>query len=393
MHPAPDPSPPQRIPWRLRRVHERFVGGNRIRLLRDGREAFPAMLDAITGARRQILLEMYWLGSDQIGWRFARALGEAASRGVEVAVLFDGFGSFGVDGALIRELGSAGAQVVEYNPIAPWKRRFRLNRLTRRDHRKILVVDGWVGFTGGINIADPWLPVEEGGQGWRDDMVFVQGPAVEGFVSCFSRAWQREGGRPLGGTDDVPVETPAPGGQAVQILGEAYFRNRHAISRAYILNLYRAKRRAWLANSYFIPDRTVARALERAARRGVDVRVVVAGESDVAVASWASRAMWPRLLRRGVRIFEWTRSILHSKTCVIDGHWSTIGTFNLDYLSLRSNLEVNVTVSDRAFGATLEQAFERDFEDCREVTLADLRYRSLGARFLEQLAYRFRKLL
>ena len=167
----------RRAPRSLARVVEHFVEGNRVVLLRDGKQAFPAMLDAIEGAREQVLLEMYWFDSDTIGRRFAAALEGAAARGVEVAVLYDSIGSLGADPEMFQKLASAGVRVLEYNPVVPWRRRFRLDRLTTRDHRKILVVDGCTGFTGGINIADEWLPVSEDGGGWRDDMVRIDGPA------------------------------------------------------------------------------------------------------------------------------------------------------------------------------------------------------------------------
>lgn len=390
----------ERLPWRLRRVQEQFVGGNRIQLLRDGREAYPAMLEAIAAAERQVLLEMYWFGSDRAGWRFARALIESARRGVEVALVYDSVGSIMASPEIFSALSAEGVSVLEYNPVAPWKRRFRLAHLTRRNHRKILVVDGQLGFTGGINIADQWLPEEEDGGGWRDDMVCVEGPAVLGLVRCFVKAWRRAGGQPLLRlgqvilSDDAPVSAgQISGNQRVRVLGEGFFRNRHAISRAYLAHLYRARARAWIANSYFVPDRSVVSALVRAARRGVDVRIILPRESDVPVVEWASRAVWGRLLRNGVRIFQWSRSILHSKTAVIDGRWSTIGTFNLDYLSLRVNLEVNISVLDEAFASTMEASFEQDLSECYEVELSSFVFRSLEARLLEFLAYRFRKFL
>jgi cardiolipin synthase len=391
--------PNPRLPWGLRRVDERFVAGNRIRLLQNGQAAFPAMLDAIAQAREQVLLEMYWFDSNRIGRRFAEALLAALARGVEVAVIYDSVGSIGADPAMFAELVAAGAEVLEFNPVAPWKRRFRLSRLTRRDHRKILVADQAVGFTGGINIGDQWLPEEEEGGGWRDDMVQVEGPAVQGFVRCFQSTWRRLGGKPL--REVAAAEPPASGteaagassGQKVRVLGESQYLKRHAISRAYLARIYAAERRIWLANSYFVPDRNVIRAITRAARRGVDVRILLPLESDVRVADWASRAVWSKLMKRGVRIFAWSRGILHSKTAVIDGRWSTIGTFNLDSLSLRSNLEVNVSVLDEGFAETMEAAFARDLAEAAEVDPHTFAFRPLAERFLQAIAYRLRKFL
>jgi cardiolipin synthase A/B len=374
-----------------------FVEGNQLRLLRNGSAAYPEMLAAIAAAEHQILLEMYWFGSDVVGRRFAAALGAAAQRGVQVAIIFDAVGSVGASEEMFAQLRQAGAQVIEYNPIAPWKRRFRLSRLTRRDHRKILVVDGKTGFTGGINIADYWLPLDDGGAGWRDDMVRIDGPAVAGLSDCFALVWARLRGSQLSlpGTpaarpSDSPRRARLP---AIRVLGQTFLRTQRQISRAYLHYLRRAEQRIFIANSYFVPDRRVLRALARAARRGVDVRIIVPGQSDVDIVRHASRAVWGRLLRAGVRIFEWEESVLHAKTAVVDGLWSTIGTFNFDYFSLRMNLEVNVSVLDARFASRLEASFLEDVELCREVYLADFRFRSLGQRLLEYLAYRLRKFL
>lgn len=388
----------KRVPRSLRRVAERFVDENRVELLLDGREAFPAMLAAIRAARRLILLEMYWFDSDAIGRIFAQELSAAAARGVKVAVIYDAIGSIGADPAMFDEMQAAGVAVLEYNPVAPWKRRFRLGRMTHRDHRKILLIDGALGFTGGVNIADEWLPEEQDGGGWRDDMIRVEGPVVAGFARCFAAAWKREAGElPAFVAEQLarpePASRPADRNHQVRVVGEVGLRGRHQMGSAYLAAIYRADRRVWIKNSYFVPDGRVVRALRRAARRGVDVRVIVPGESDVPVANWASRHVWGRLMRSGVRIYQWTRGILHSKTAVVDSHWSTIGTFNLDYLSLRSNLEVNVTVLDRGFGAKMDATFESDLGTCLEVDARTFSFRSLGDRVLELVAYRFRKLL
>lgn len=367
-----------------------------MRLLRNGQAAYPQMLTAIERAEAQVLLEMYWFASDTIGQKFAAALTRAAERGVEVAIVFDAIGSVGASDLMFEQLERAGARVIEFNPIAPWKHRFRLSRLTRRDHRKILVVDGRVGFTGGINIADFWLPLDDGGAGWRDDMVRIDGPAVAGLRDCFAHGWARLRGGELGlvGYPARPLDAEdQEHGQAVRVLGQHVFRTRHQISRAYLHYLRAALKRIFIANSYFVPDGRVLRALTRAARRGVDVRIIVPGQSDVDIVRHASRAVWGRLLRAGVRIFEWDESVLHAKSAVIDGTWSTTGTFNFDYWSLQVNLEVNVSVLDARFASTLEASFLDDFARCREVRLADFRFRPLGQRLLEFIAYRLRKFL
>ncbi len=379
-----------RVPWRYRRQGERFVDGNRVTLLRDGAEAFPAMRAAIERAEQQVLLEMYWFASDATGRAFAAALRRAAERGVEVAVLYDAVGSWDSDPELFAELAAAGVAVVEFHPLRPWARHFRPERVTRRDHRKLIVVDGRVGYTGGVNLADQWAPPSEGGGGWRDDVVEVVGPAATALGALFRQTWTAQGGPPL----RVLGEPAAPaGGHRVRVLGDGRLHRRRAIVRAYLMNMARARERIWIRNSYFVPDPRIVRALVRAVHRGVDVRVLVPGVSDVEIVRHASRAVWSRLMRHGVRIYEWTENVLHAKSALVDDRWATIGTFNLDYWSLFYNLEVNVSVLDAGFAAVMEASFEQDFARAKPVDPGEFAFRSLGDRALELLLYRFRKLL
>lgn len=384
----------QRVPLRFREVRGRFVPGNAVQLLRDGRQAFPAMLEAIEQAKQQVLLEMYWFDSDRVGRTFAEALKRALGRGVEVAIIYDSVGSITADRGMFAELEVAGAKVLEFNPIAPWRAAFRLSRLSRRDHRKILVVDGSIGFTGGLNLANQWAPVEEGGGGWRDDMMRIAGPAVNGLTHCFHRVWRRKSMPPIQHLHADPALIAA-GEQLVpvRVLGQRYFRHRHEIARDYASRLYAARSRAYIANSYFVPDGSVRRALVRAAKRGVDVRVIVPAHSDVEAVKFAGRAQYEKLLDAGVRIFEWQGRMFHAKTAVIDGEWCTTGTFNFDYMSLRYNLEVNASVLDAGVAAQVEQSFRDDLAGTREVSSADLRSRSTWDKLLEDGFYRLRKFL
>jgi cardiolipin synthase len=288
---------------------------------------------------------------------------------------------------MFAEMRAAGIGVLEFNPVAPWRHRFRLDRLNRRDHRKILVVDDAVGFTGGINIGDPWCPDDEGGQGWRDDAIRLEGPAVTALRQLFGRTWIGQGQRALRAS---PTGTAEPEGQTrVRVLGEYGMRNRREIRRAYLYRIWHSKKRVWLASSYFVPDRVVRRALVRAARRGVDVRVLVPAVSDVPAVYYAGRATYDELISNGVHIYEWQRNVFHAKTAVVDGNWSTVGSYNLDYRSFFYNLEVNVAVEDESFAAAMEASYKSDFAESREIDLDDFRFRSLGGRFLEQLFYFF----
>jgi cardiolipin synthase len=386
-----------RVPLRFRKVHGRFVPGNDVQLLHHGRQAFPAKHEAHGQARQQVLLEMYWFGSDVIGWRFAEALLAARQRGVEVAVIYDSVGSIGTDPAMFARLEAGGVHVLEYNPVAPWRRRFRFSftRLSHRDHRKILVVDANIGFTGGINLARQWAPLEEeGGEGWRDDMMRIEGPAVDALARCFHRIWRQHELPPIGHLHARPLDVSSGDRLlGVRILGERYFRNRHEIATDYTSRVYAAQRTVFISNSYFVPDASVRRALVRAAKRGVDVRVIVPAHSDVEPVKYAGRAQYEKLLSAGVRIYEWQAGMFHAKTAVIDGEWCTTGTFNFDYMSLKYNLEVNASVLDGQLAAEFERSFREDLSGSREIELRDLQFRSLSDRLLEQSFYRLRKFL
>jgi cardiolipin synthase len=251
-----------------------------------------------------------------------------------------------------------------------------------------------VGFTGGINLAEQWAPLVEEGGAWRDDMMRIAGPAVDGLTRCFHRVWRRHDLPRLMRLRAEP-HAPAAGERLlpVRILGERYFRHRHEIARDYASRLYGAKTSAYISNSYFVPDGSVRDALVRAARRGVDVRVIVPAHSDVEPVKFAGRAQYPRLLAAGVRIYEWQEGMFHSKTAVIDGQWCTTGTFNFDYMSLRRNLEVNASVLDAGLAAEVEASFREDLLRTREVDAQELKFRSLGDRLLEAGFYRLRKWL
>jgi cardiolipin synthase len=356
--------------------------------LRDGREAFPAMLEAIEQAHTLILLEFYWFDSDRTGQRFAEALERAAGRGVETVIIYDSFGSFDADRAQFERLKKAGVHVFEYNPIAPWRRHYGLPNLLRRDHRKILVVDDRIGFTGGINLGDNWAPEEEGGRDYRDDMVRIEGPAARALGELVRSMWRKQGGAPLREIPDVSVA----GTDAVQVLGQNFILHQNAITHAYRKAIGLSRYRVWLRNSYFLPSGKICRALESAASRGIDVRVLVPGVSDVGLVTHATRSVYSRLLKAGVRIYEWQEQVLHAKSALVDD-WSTVGTFNLDHLSLMVNAEVNVGVMDGAFTAQMQRSFELDFSLAHEVSTKEHRLRPLLERLLEWFTYLIRSLV
>lgn len=349
--------------------------GEQVALLRDGGEAIPAMLKAIRAARREVLLEMYWLDSSVAGTRIVDALTERARAGVAVYVLYDAIGSLGADAKMYDGLLKAGGKVIEFNPIAPWRRRFRLGWVSQRDHRKMLVVDERVAFVGGLNLGLPWLCADDGGGGWRDDVAAVVGPTAARVRTLFFETWSQQGGecpknlrvftareRAAAAREELGVADQRRPQPRVAILGHDAWGARRLIRRAYLSRINSAERRVLIANSYFLPDMRVKRALKRAARRGVEVRVIVPGESDVPAVKYATEWTYADLMAAGVHVHEWTRGILHSKTLLVD-EWATTGSYNLDYRSLRYNLEANIASVDEGFVRAVEASMRRDLAD------------------------------
>ena len=373
--------PPARSPWFT-------VGDDAVRLLRDGEQAYPAMLDAIGRAQREVLLEMYWIAPDSVGNRFQDVLAARARAGVKVCVIYDAVGSMGVTPSWWQDLFAAGGRAVEFHSISPLDRRFRLDRVERRDHRKMLVIDGADGFTGGINLAVPWLTAAEGGAGWRDDVIQVRGNTTQELRSLFYRTWRKltRENPPL---DVRPLARKRTG--PVWVL-ESQWRVRRSIHREYIVRIAHAKERVDIANSYFVPDRRVRSALFRAVRRGVRVRVLVPSKSDVPIVQFAVEALFDTLLRHGVEIWAMPETMLHAKTAIIDESFTTIGSYNLDERSWRKNLEVNLAVEDRDFARHVRSWFEHDLAGATRLDLAAWRGRSLTRRGFEWAAFAMRKL-
>ncbi|MGD8606353.1 MAG: phospholipase D-like domain-containing protein [Myxococcales bacterium] len=371
------------------------MSGNQVTLLHDGAQALPAMLEAIGDADREILLEMYWFGSDRTGRQFADALMAKAREGVRVRVIYDAVGSIETDPRMFDDMRNAGCQVEEFNPIAPWRARFRVGLVNHRDHRKLLVVDRQVGFTGGVNLGDEWAPAEADGGGWRDDTIRIDGPAVEQMRQIFEHGWHLLVEPPSMTAPDLGLasDSTKAGGSRVLVIANHYLGERRAIRHVYLQHIERARRAVCITNSYFVPDGSIQRALARAVARGVEVKVIVPGTSDVTAVWHAARKLYGRLLEAGIQLFEWQGSMLHAKTAVIDGRWCTIGTYNLDSRSLRFNLEVVATVEDSAVARAMEQRFDEDLADTKQVSLDEWRDRPLHARMLDDFFYRFHKLL
>ena len=358
--------------------------------LRDGGETYAAMLAAIASAKKSICMETYILASDQTGDRFKAALVARAKAGVTVRLLYDAVGSFGLSDGWLAALREAGAQVLLFNPIAPWRARFRLSH---RDHRKILVVDDAVAFTGGLNIANDYASIEDGGVGWHDQHCRVRGPIVADLSRLFRRTWLRAGG------ERYPAPPPAGdmpsvgGASFVRMIENTARRKRTAIRRAYLHVIKMAKKSVLIENAYFMPDRGVRRALVRAVRRGVDVRVIVPGHSDIRLIEWASLYIMRRLARHNVKMLRWRGVMLHAKTATVDGIWSTIGSYNFDAQSRFNNLEVTLEILDPEVSTALATQFERDVALCDEFDEASWKKLPFWRKAFAWLAFRVRRFL
>ena len=312
LHNGPDDGP---SPWFV-------VGEDSVRLLRDGVEAFPAMFRAIARAEREILLEMYWIGADGVGARFREALAARARDGVKVRVIHDAVGSLGINEAWWQEVTSAGGQVAEFHSISPFDPRFRLERIERRDHRKLLVVDGATGFTGGINLAAPWLTVAQGGAGWRDDMIEVRGQAAQEMRTLFFRTWRKL-------TSEAPPDDvqrlSRKRSRPVWVLASQWRTRRSMHPRVRPPHPDRPSPGRHRELVEFVPDRRVRAALFHAVERGAKVRVLIPARSDVPVVQFASEALFDTLLRHGVELWILPGTMLHAKTAILDEACTTIG--------------------------------------------------------------------
>ena len=360
---------------------------NAAKLLSNGREAFPAMLDALKAARRQILLEIYTFSEDATGRRFSEALKERAKAGVQVRVLYDAIGCLETSTAFFADMRSAGVEVIEYHPLVPWKPYWNW---FRRNHRKMLAVDGTTAFIGGLNLSLNDAPPEWGGHGWRDTEVRLEGPCVGLLEELFWSTWRAAGGSHA----SSPAERgPAPGNLPVRIVSSTGLANRRSIRRSYLHAIDRARRFIGITNAYFLPGRSLYRRLIRAAGRGVRVAVIVPYETDHPWVRWASWALYGRLLKGGVEIHEYQGRVLHAKTAVIDGLWSAVGSHNLDHRSLRFNLEVAVNIFGPEFGALMTERFENDLRHCRRVTFEDWSHLPFPQKLVSEILYDLRYLL
>lgn len=359
-----------------------IVGGNSIAILNNGDRFYPAMLAAIDQAERSITIEAYIYWAGEIGLTFARALAGAAQRGVCVKILLDAVGSASVGREILQILENGGCHLAWYNPF----RFAHLRRINNRTHRKSLVVDGRIGFTGGAGIADHWTGDAQDDRHWRDLQIRVEGPAVRPLQTGFAQNWLEATGELVTGPDFYPPPQPA-GTLDVQTVMSSPETGASTIRVMYFLGICSARKSIDIANPYFVPDHVSIDLFRDAVKRGVRVRVMVAGvRNDTWITRLNSVRLYGALLDAGVELLEYNRTMMHHKIMIVDGLWSTVGTANFDNRSFSHNEESNVCVCDAAFARELTDTFEHDMRVCQRVSKATWQRRNIGEKTLEALA-------
>jgi cardiolipin synthase len=358
------------------------VAGNRIEALQNGEEIFPSMLAAIRGARHTINFESYIYWSGDIGRSFADALAERAKAGVQVRVLLDWLGSQKIDDKLLAEMRDAGVEIFLFHPLA-W---YDIARVNNRTHRKLLIVDGRIGFTGGVGIADKWQGHAQDADHWRDSHYRAEGPVVAQMQATFIDNWTKVSGKVLHGPDYLP-EVPSLADTRAQMFSSSPDGGAESMQLMYLLVIAAATRSIDLASAYFVPDDLTSDALVAAMKRGVRVRVVLPGPIiDTDLVRRASRSTWGPLLEAGAQIYEYQPTMYHCKVMIVDGLLVSVGSTNFDPRSFRLNDEANLNVYDRAFAARQESVFEQDIARSRRVTLAEWQNRPWHEKLMERAA-------
>ena len=333
--------------------------GNRLNFYHRGAPAYDAMLEAIHAAKQHVHIQFFIFRPDDSGRRFIDALAAAARRGVEVRFLYDSVGSYSLGSKLLRELEAAGGKTRAFLPLLNPFYRLRVNL---RNHRKILIADGRVGFTGGLNIGDEYLGLHAKFGPWRDTHLRVEGPAVHSLQRVFLEDWFFAAEEAVRGPAYYPQFAEPPGGSTVQVVHSGPDQEYKSIRETYFAGVLRARRRVWIASPYCVPDAGLRDALVTAGRAGVDVRFLGLFRPDKWLPFLAARFYWTELIEAGVKVYQYTPGMMHAKYLLVDGEWASIGTANMDNRSLYLNFEVNCLLYDAAAVAELEAAYLRDLE-------------------------------
>ena len=370
-----------------------LVVGNKVVLLQDGPATFQAMFNAIRNAKDHINMETYIIEDDEVGKRFADALIEKQAQGVSVNFIYDSVGAINAPKEFFKRLTDAGIKVLEFNPINPLtaKKGWELNQ---RDHRKLLIVDGEAAFLGGINISSVYSSGSfsprskrrpDGSPPWRDTHLQLEGPVVGEFQKLFLATWEKQKGPPLAPSKFFPQLTNK-GKEVVRAIGSSPDDPYSLIYVTLISAINSAETSVYLTNAYFVPDPQLLTALTDAAQRGVDVKIILPSNTDFWLVFHAGRSFYTKLLEGGVKIYERRGALLHSKTALVDGVWSTIGSTNLDWRSFLHNEEVNAVILGQEFGGQMQVMFDKDLAASKLITLDQWQQRPIGLRFKEMAA-------
>src|SRR5215471_1906469 len=360
-----------------------MVAGNTAELLENGDEIFPSMTKAIREAKISVNLETYIFQPDEAGRQFADAMIEAAGNGVEVRLLIDSWGS--KLGDLQKPLEEAGVKWREYRPV----RLFSIYKVGKRTHRKILVVDGKIAYTGGLGISEQWLGDARNPKGGRHTQVRVSGPVVDQMQAIFAEDWTYTTGEILAGEKFYPKNDGKGSGPVMAQAIKASRGDASSLSKMlYYVSIKSAAKSIYIQNAYFVPDNQVRNALIAAVARGVDVKVMVPGRHiDLPMVRQASWLHYGDMLRGGVKIYEYRDTMMHNKTMVVDGLFSTIGSINFDTRSRNANAENSLAFYDKDFAAKVEAMFQKDLQRCDEITLREFEHRGVAKRVSEVLSY------
>ena len=376
----------------------RFVPGNRLELLVDGPATHRAMKAAIALARDHVNLETYILEEGGVADEFARLLEKKAGQGVKVSVLYDRVGSLGTPREYFDRLEKAGIRTCAFNPVR------EVSKVNNRDHRKILVVDGRVAFTGGVNVSQAYVSSsrmmrrrheteeKKAKEGWRDTQVQIEGPVVAQFQRSFLDSWMLQDCGPAPEAKYFPALGPRGGNRARLVQADPHQRESEMYGEI-LKAIGAAKRRVWLSFGYFVPDPRTKQTLIEAARRGVDVRLMLPGFSDFWAPVYAGRSHYADLLGAGVRIYEWREALMHAKTAVIDSRWSSVGSTNLDWRSFVHNSEADLIVEDAGFAREMEKRFQLDLEAATPIDPRTWRDRGVTSKVKEWVARQWQYLL
>jgi cardiolipin synthase len=358
-----------------------LIDGNRVETLLNGNQIFPAMLDAIDHAQKSITFETYIYWSGRVGKRFADALAARSRQGVHVHVLIDWVGSSKIDSSFLDTMRDAGVEIEKYHP----PRWYTLNKLNNRTHRKLLIVDGRVGFTGGVGIADEWDGNAQDQDHWRDTHFRVEGPAAAQMQAAFVDNWMKVTGGVLDGPDYFPA-IPGTAGELAQVFKSSRDGGSESMHLMYLLSTVAATRSIDLAMAYFVPDDLARDALIDALRRGVKVRILLPGPiTDTEVLRKASHEKWGALLQAGVEIYEFQPTMFHCKVLVVDGLWSSVGSTNFDNRSFRLNDEANLNVYSREFSERQIAIFNDDLKRSRRISYEEWQNRPWSERVTEKV--------